>query len=103
MRVFLKTLNERVANKIVRFLQLDDGRLLPREIAQGSQLYLSTTNDNRSSLRYGIIINVNHKGLTMELKDSKTNYLSFVPWEAVHEFKISMAEPLYLKPKEKVK
>ncbi|QZT33201.1 hypothetical protein HUR95_12975 [Caldalkalibacillus thermarum TA2.A1] len=103
MRVFLRVADEQVAGNILRFLQFKSDKLTAKDLYQDSQLYLSTINDNNSPLRQGKIVMVNDKGLTMELRDSKISYLSFVPWEAVHEFKISLAEPIYLEKKKKAR
>lgn len=95
MRVFLQAVDEHVCTYIMQFLQVQSDKITPADVYRSSKLYLSTIKDNGAPLKYGKIVSVNEKGVTMELKDSKTSYLSFVPWEAVHEFKVSTREPLY--------
>ncbi len=89
MRAFLQVSNERTAARILRFLQLDPEQAKLTDVCRQAQFFLDTLKEEATPILYGKVLAVNDIGLTLEFNDRVARYVSFIPWHAVHEFKMS--------------
>lgn len=91
MRALLQAANERIATEVLRFLQIEE-ESSPVDVARQPFFFLSTIKDESIPILFGQLTMINDIGLTISIQDRSGGYFQFIPWEAVHDFKVSFGE-----------